>query len=119
MTEFAVDFKQLKEDVTIGMVLDFYGLKPESDLVPCPSCDGKIKVDASKSVFICTSKCGAKGNILDYVSRKEKKGIKDAALFIKEEIVPWSLTGEKKEAKASSKQGEDFYLLIPVRLVKR
>ena len=86
-----VDYKQLKEQVTIGMILDHYdlteGLKKHGDELrgKCPLHNGEgqrsFHVSTTKNAFNCFS-CGKKGNILDFVAAKENCTVQQASILI-------------------------------------
>ncbi len=89
-----VDFKKVKEAVTILQVLERYGftetLKRRGDSLrgPCPVHKGgnptAFRVSISKNCWNCFGACQGGGNILDLVSRMEEVGIRDAALLVQE-----------------------------------
>ena len=82
-----VDFKAIKEAVTLGQVLDRYGVKLKrigKELCgPCPIHQGdgtrSFHANTEKNAFHCFS-CQAKGNVLDFVAAMEKCSVRDAAL---------------------------------------
>ena len=82
-----VDFKAIKEAVTIGQVLDRYGVKLKRSgkelrgRCPIHQGDGteSFHANTDKNAFHCFS-CQAKGNVLDFVAAVEKCGVRDAAL---------------------------------------
>src|SRR5438045_7177154 len=84
-----VDFKAIKEAVTIGQVLDRYGVKLKRSSKElrgrCPIHQGdgpdSFHANTDKNAFHCFS-CQAKGNILDFVAAMEKCSVRDAALKI-------------------------------------
>ena len=74
-----VDFKTVKESVSILQILDHYQLtdtfKQNGDSLtgPCPLHGGQsptqFRVSISKNCWNCFSECKHGGNILDFVSR--------------------------------------------------
>lgn len=107
-----VDFKKVKEAVTMQMVLDHYGinsLRKSGDELrgPCPIHKGSRRsknftVNVLKNAFNCFSKdCGARGNVLDLVAALEHCSVRDAALKLKD----WFKVGESQLP--SPKQIED------------
>jgi DNA primase len=95
-----VDYRQVKEQVSMQMVLDHYqisDLKPVGDNLrgKCPIHQGEgtraFNVSLSKNNFQCFS-CKAKGNILDLVAALEKLSVREAALRLQELF----LTGKEK-----------------------
>lgn len=83
-----IDFKTLKEVARFEPILEHYGieLKPRGkELVgKCPfhaETKGSFGVNPEKRVFHCFG-CDAKGNVLDFVSKKEGIGLKEAAALI-------------------------------------
>jgi CHC2 zinc finger len=105
-----VDFKAVKEAVTMEMVLDHYritGLKKVRDELrgKCPihhGADNKhFTVNLSKNVFKCFFKnCGAHGNVLDFVAAKEGCSVRDAALKLKD----WFQVGETESQPPTQNQ---------------
>lgn len=91
MSENWVDFKKVKENVRFESVLNHYGVKLKSTkgvelLSHCPFHEDKnpsLQVNTQKRLFYCHG-CGAKGNVLDFVSQKETVSIREAALLLSE-----------------------------------
>ena len=100
-----VDFKVIKERADFRPVLEHYGLELKAkgpELVGlCPfhrDTKPSFRVNLEKQVFHCFG-CGAKGNILDFVSRKEGVTIRAAAELVAE----WcGLESAKKPVSAST-----------------
>jgi DNA primase len=87
-----IDFKAVKAQVSIHMVLDHYGInwlrKETGDLVgKCPihQGDGKraFRVSVKKNIFNCFS-CNARGNVIDFVAAMEQCSIREAAVKLKD-----------------------------------
>lgn len=87
-----VDFKLIKQAVTMEMVLDHYqinGLRKNNDELRgrCPIHTGEgersFHVNLSKGVYNCFS-CRAHGNCLDLVAALEKCSIREAGVKMKE-----------------------------------
>jgi DNA primase len=80
-----IQYRELKQRVSIEQVLAHYKVrttkKGSQHVAECPFCTGTFKASFEKNCFICFS-CGAKGNILDFVAKKENMPIKDAACSI-------------------------------------
>lgn len=91
MKKHWVDFKKVKWSVTFEQVLEHYGitLKPAKGdelLGLCPFHEDtkpSFRVNTKKRVFHCFG-CDAKGNVLDFVCRKEAVTIKKAAELVSE-----------------------------------
>jgi CHC2 zinc finger len=109
-----VDFKALKEAVTMQMVLDHYGirnLRKSGDELrgPCPLHNGSARsknfsVNTSKNAFKCfAADCGARGNVLDFVAAMEHCGVRDAAMKLDE----WFKVGESKHDSSKQVRVED------------
>lgn len=91
-----IDFAKLKARVPIARVLDHFGLLGELSETPqgyagvCPFCGSNaFKVNTEKNVWFCFGECKTQGdsnggNILDFVSRKERVAVKTAATRIAE-----------------------------------
>jgi DNA primase len=89
-----VGFDALKQSVSMAQVLDRYGLldrlhrSGDSLSGACPIHAGhnpmQFRVSLSKNCWICFGDCHAGGSIVDFVSRKEGIGIRDAALLIQD-----------------------------------
>ena len=99
-----VEYKEIKEKVTIEMVLNRYGLleklKPSGqNLVGCcPIHQGsnprQFSINPEKNIFNCFGNCKAGGNVLNFVALmefkdKEAESIRKAALLLKD----WFLLG--------------------------
>lgn len=89
-----VDFKLIKEAVTMEMVLVQYGI---ADVVrkgnevrgACPFHNSKSKtsfsVNLEKNTFCCfAANCKARGNVLDFVAKMEDCTVRDAAIKLDE-----------------------------------
>ena len=84
-----VGFDALKRAVSMAQVLDHYGLTDrlhrsgDSLSGPCPIHAGhnktQFRVSLSKNCWICFGDCNGGGSIIDFVSRKEGVGIREAA----------------------------------------
>jgi DNA primase len=89
-----VGFDTLKRAVSMAQVLDRYGLTEQmrrsGDSLSgvCPLHQGhnptQFRVSLSKNCWICFGDCNTGGSIVDFVSRKEGIGIRDAALLIQD-----------------------------------
>ena len=106
-----VDFKVVKEQVTMRMALDHYGIKllqkKGSELHGrCPIHKGKsedsFNVNLDKNCFQCfAGSCGKRGNVLDFVAGMEKCSVRDAAL----KLAGWfSIGGSAAESESCSEQ---------------
>jgi hypothetical protein len=99
-SETWVDFKVIKEAVTIDMVLNHYGItglkKRGNELRgKCPIHRAQsglhFAANLDKNVFKCFfDRCGAHGNVLDFVAAFEHCSTREAAMKLKE----WFATGE-------------------------
>ena len=84
-----VGFDALKQSVSMAQVLDRYGLlerlhrNGDGLNGVCPIHAGhnpmQFRVSLSKNCWICFGDCHTGGSIVDFVSRKERIGIRDAA----------------------------------------
>lgn len=103
-----VDFKAVKQAVSMIQVLDHYKLteqfqrKGDSLSGPCPLHDGQnpsqFRVSVSKNCWNCFGDCKRGGNILDFVSIREDVSIREAAIRISK----WfNLSTDKPSAKES------------------
>ena len=114
-TKHAVDFRAVKQAVSIAQILDHYGLtktfKPsqngDSLSGPCPLHGGhnqtQFRVSLSKNCWNCFGDCKSGGNILDFVCRKEDCTLREAAILISGWFnIPSSNSAEPKRD-ASSK----------------
>jgi len=89
-----VDFKEIKENVSMEMVLGRYGLidllkKSGNNLVGCcPIHTGsntrQFSVNLERNIYNCFGDCQSGGNVLDFVSRMEEIPLRDAALMVKD-----------------------------------
>ncbi|MFO1186258.1 MAG: CHC2 zinc finger domain-containing protein [Alphaproteobacteria bacterium] len=88
MNQVFVDFRHVKAHADFGHVLSHYGLKPvgkgSQKSIRCPFHDDKnpsCNVNLNKNVFHCFA-CGAKGNVLEFVAKKEGVDLRSAALLL-------------------------------------
>ena len=89
-----VDFKEIKDWVSMEMVLERYGLlnllkKSGNNLVGrCPIHNGsnprQFSVNLDRNIFNCFGDCGSGGNVLDFVSIMEEVSLREAALLLKD-----------------------------------
>ncbi|MEX0287763.1 MAG: CHC2 zinc finger domain-containing protein, partial [Flavobacteriaceae bacterium] len=88
-----VDFKVVKDFVSITQILEHYGLleslrKTNEDQLTgcCPIHNGEnptaFRVSLSKNCWNCFSTCQCGGNILDFVAKMEDVSIQQAARLI-------------------------------------
>lgn len=115
-----VDFKQLKEQVSIRQIIEHYDLlgdfSERGDRLSgcCPFCDSDnettFRVSLSKNCFNCFS-CEAQGNMLDFVRLRESCSIRAAGLLVAEwfgietEAPRKRKASQGKRPSGSSKQG--------------
>src|SRR5437870_3395231 len=90
MTKPWVDFKAIKAAADFRPVLEHYGIRLKAkgpELVGlCPfhkDTKPSFRVNLEKNVFHCFG-CSAKGNIIDFVARKEGTTIRRAAELVAE-----------------------------------
>src|SRR5215216_5422895 len=109
-----VDFKQLKQEVLIDDVIKYYDITVRESgdqlVADCPFCksnSGSFKVSLEKNAFMCHA-CKEKGNILDFVAKKEGLNIKDAAVFIAKNIRKQDASDSKTEHSAASSPTKTF-----------
>lgn len=101
-----VDYKEIKERVSIEMVLERYGVelkKKGKNLVGCcpihkGSNPSQFSVSTEKNIFNCFGNCKTGGNVIDFVAlmefgNKENQSVREAALLIKN----WFSPGSKNE----------------------
>lgn len=89
-----IGFDALKQAVSMVQILDRYGLTDrlrrsgDSLTGVCPIHAGhnpsQFRVSLSKNCWICFGDCNGGGSIIDFVSRKEAVGIREAALLIQD-----------------------------------
>jgi DNA primase len=87
-----VDFKALKNAISMLQIIDHYGLtetfKRTGDSLsgPCPLHNGEnssqFRVSVSKNCWNCFGQCKRGGNVLDFVARKDGVSIREAAMRI-------------------------------------
>jgi len=107
-----VDFKAVKQAVSILQILDHYGLtgglKRNGDSLSgtCPIHKGEnpseFRVSISKNCWNCFSQCKRGGNILDFVRLKENITLRDAALRIAEWFALSMTDGAKQKSGANA-----------------
>jgi DNA primase len=100
MSKEWVDFKAVKQSVSMQMILEHYGingLRKNGDELRgrCPIHKGEgertFHVNPFKGVFNCFS-CTARGNVIDLVAAMEHCSVRDAALKLQE----WFPVGESE-----------------------
>ena len=89
-----IGFERLKRSISIEQVLDRYGvldgLRRSGDSLSgvCPLHRGhnaaQFRVSLSKNCYICFGDCHSGGSIVDFVSRKEGIGIREAGLLLQD-----------------------------------
>jgi DNA primase len=89
MSQSFVSFAEVKRAVTIVALLEHYGLsgkltpKGQNLVGACPFCEGKsqrqFQVNPEKNAWYCFG-CKQGGNVLDFVAKKERVGVRAAAL---------------------------------------
>lgn len=87
-----VGFQVLKQSVPLGLVLERYGvlgrLHRSGDTLngACPIHGGhnptQFRADLQRNLWICFGDCQGGGSIVDFVSRMEQVGVRDAGLLI-------------------------------------
>lgn len=112
-----IDFKQLKQLVSIQQVLEHYelwdDLEGEDDALSgyCPVCEGEpedlFRVSLSRNCWNCFGDCSG-GNILDLVAQMEECSIREAAVkmtgWFDIECSPPKRKSTRKTAKKSTKK---------------
>ncbi len=93
-TSQSVDFRRLKQCVSMRQVLERYGLltqfRRSGDNLSgvCPLHRGsnptQFRVSLDRNCWICFGDCQAGGSIIDLVSRMEQVGIRQAALLLQD-----------------------------------
>lgn len=94
MNKTFIGFDRLKQSVTMEQVLGRYGLLEklrrggDSLSGVCPVHRGhnpvQFRVSLSRNCWICFGDCHAGGSIIDFVSRMEKVGIREAGLLLQD-----------------------------------
>jgi DNA primase len=89
-----VDFRAVKREVSMVQVLEHYGLMSrmhrngDSITGTCPIHEGQNKtafrVSVSKNCWNCFSRCQCGGNVLDFVAKKERVSLLQAANLLVE-----------------------------------
>lgn len=95
-----VNFKQIRQQVLLSAVLfELYGLtnltvKDGKAIGPCPVHGGDspraFHADLERNIWHCFTKCQGGGNQLDFVAKKEKLSIRDAALRLQQHFLAGS-----------------------------
>jgi DNA primase len=93
MSQSFVSFAEVKRAVTIVALLEHYDLfstltaKGQNLVGACPFCDGKstrqFQVNPEKNAWYCFG-CKQGGNVLDFVAKRERVGVRAAALKLDE-----------------------------------
>ena len=123
-TSSFIGFDALKQAVSMVQILDRYGLTDrlhrsgDSLSGACPIHAGhnpsQFRVSLSRNCWICFGDCNAGGSIIDFVSRKEAVGIRDAALLIQDWFRVEPLNGD-----STGRNGQERTAVAPeVRLTE-
>ncbi len=121
-----VDFKAIKQSVTIEQVLGRYGVKLKrvgKELRGrCPIHQGEgtdsFHANTEKNAFHCFS-CQAKGNVLDLVASLEKCTVRDAALKLQQLFQPAAGNAEPSAAGISPLEEPEGELATKETVVDR
>lgn len=88
MAETYIDFRHVKEQASFAAVLDHYGDEWEGKgaqrAILCPfhqERKASCKIDIERNLFKCFG-CSAKGNVLDFVAKREAVDLRAAALLL-------------------------------------
>jgi DNA primase len=127
-----VDFREVKQAVSIVQILDHYNLTSgfkrsqngESLTGACPLHNGQnptqFRVSIKKNCWNCFGDCKSGGNILDFVSHREDCTIRQAAILISEWFgLPGGGTSEHQADVRSSSHGGETTNNQPPRRSKR
>ena len=111
MSQSFVSFAEVKRAVTIVALLDHYDLsskltaKGQNLVGACPFCEGKstrqFQVNPEKNAWYCFG-CKQGGNVLDFVAKKERVGVRTAALKLDEWFGLGLAEAPEKSAPASA-----------------
>lgn len=114
-----VDFKAVKNAITMLRVLDHYGLtkkfkhSPNGETLtgPCPIHKGEnptqFRISNSKNCWNCFGRCQRGGNILDFVSKMEDCTIRQAAIQICEWFGLDTASQVNRSAKADKSSSDE------------
>jgi DNA primase len=101
-----VDFKEIKERITLEMVLNRYGLlknlkkSGKNHVGSCPIHQGsnprQFSVNLERNIFNCFGNCKSGGNVLDFVAKMEKVSAREAALLL-QNWFPQALSNKEDE----------------------
>jgi DNA primase len=117
-TDNWIDFKEIKQKVTMEMVLKHYGLwgslkRSGDNLVSCcPIHKGsnprQFSVNSKKNIFNCFGNCKSGGNVLDFVSKMEGISIREAGLFLQGRFLstPIKQSSQKPIATGKAKKAD-------------
>ncbi len=105
-----VDFKEIKEKVSMEMVLSRYDIigslkqTKQGMTGPCPIHGGKPKsnnfsVSFEKNIWQCFGDCKNGGNVLDFVAGMEKETLREAGLRLKKWFLSESHSSSQEEKK--------------------
>ena len=111
-----VDFRAVKQAVSILQILDHYNLTPrfkrsqngESLTGACPLHNGQnptqFRISTTKNCWNCFGDCKAGGNILDFVSRREDCTIREAAVLIADWFGVSPVSDERRPSNSSPRR---------------
>jgi DNA primase len=116
-----VDFKQIKDQVTLVQVLERYELlesfQQSGDRLSgvCPIHKGtnvtQFRVSISRNCFNCFGSCGRGGNVIDFVSLMEEIPFREAAVLLQSWFLPEAPVSENR--RPSGKSERQAAVLLP------
>jgi hypothetical protein len=114
-----VDFKEVKAQVTLPMLLDRYRIKliqvalSDEWRGKCPLCSSSdarcFAVNTTKQGFKCHA-CNARGNVLDLVAKRENCNIREAAVKLAE----WFSVGKAATVEPLPQEQEEPVAATPM-----
>jgi DNA primase len=120
-----VDYKTIKEQVSMQMVLDKYGIKlkesGKNHVCCCPIHNGtnfrQFSVNLEKSIWQCFGDCKTGGNVLDFTAMmefgsKEPSSIRQAALKLKKWFILDSSIEESSAEVPTADEEKDLELTL-------
>jgi DNA primase len=112
--EYWVDYKEIKEKISLRMVLDKYQVFDSLKLSGlnyvgcCPIHQGsntrQFSANLERNIWQCFGDCQAGGNIIDFVAKMENTTIRQAALLLK----GWFIVGDNKAPSPAVRTGKKF-----------
>jgi DNA primase len=109
-----MEIQQIKQNLNLAQVLDYYGLQPKNNMLNCLFHEDKtpsLQVNLEKNYYKCHA-CGKKGDQIQFVQDYENSTMHEALKKCAQMVGSWEMeVGSLKPAKTSSSPlpSSDFF----------